>query len=1124
MISRTKLLPPSSPVHLVLRGRLFDRLRLGVRQRLTCLFAGGGWGKSVLLSSFLQEHDFPFVWYSLDPTDRDPMRFLAHISEGFRRRTGQVGQRALEEIAAVGEGGDWHFVFATLLNEILDGITEKHLLILDDYQALDGDERVAEVVAALLRLSLPTVHVILSSRERPDLPLNRHRAHGEISELGPDDLRFTGVEIRDLFRTSYGLELDAQQLDALQTYTEGWAIGLRLTGEALLGKPPETAAALLGDRGFEKLIFQYFDEEGFRKMPEPLRDFLKTTSIPHRFTPALAGQLTDRDDPDRIIEDLLGKELFLIRLDEEGHWYRYHHLFRDFLLGRLQAEDAPRLVADLHRRAAGYFRAEDDLDEVIYHVLQVCDYAAAASIIEQRIDFTFSSNFAQRLKYWLTRIPEKEIAAYGGLLFGKGWAHYVGGQWRVAREYLVAALEKAAGEGDKGLLGKAVYFLLVMHISWEEFGEVKRLVEKTLPILPLDSPEMAQSAIMYAIALMFRNRPAAAGMIWNGLIHHPRARQNPIAFYTALAGMGYMYHLPQGRFTEAARQIEDALALTGPCDPSGVRGMFLHFLAGVWQEMGRFEAIPAIAGEAAEEMRKRGLIFTLPSVLALTAVSALSCGDVPRARQTLGEADDILAHTDVRHVWRQHDNLVAKTLFAVHDGDKSAFFAHADLAVATAAKNDDPFACYQVACHLAPHYAAFGAAREARGLLEDAAARMSAFGNPYGEARSRLLLAAVAYDQGDLPPAREQLSAALRLGEDNAYDFLFLSKERAIAARMLPLALAWGLHLPYVSRLLGQLPQCGDQVLSLLGSAGREALPMVAEVLADMGSRGAERALVDLFKDPSPEVRRTARKVVARIRALPPVPLRVRMLGEFKISVGDREVPGSAWKRRMARSVFKYLLLHKEREIGSDRLLGTFFPDVEASDAAKRLHQVTSVLRTVLEPGISTKRESSYLKAVDGSYRLILPEGSWIDAFAFEALCGEGRQLQDAGDHGRAISCYESALGLFRGDLLEEDLFEEWIDPFRVRLTALFLKTLRKFSRLLFDRMDYERCLEVLALAAEREPWDEVGALLTMKCYLALGDRAKAVQTYQRCQSALKEELDLAPGKALTAFYRTLTA
>ena len=358
-ILATKLyIPPPRP-KVVLRPRLIERLNEGLHRKLTLISAPAGFGKTTLVSAWVAGCDRPVAWLSLDEGDSDPARFLSYLIAALQTIAANVGEGLLAMLQSP-QPPPPETILTALLNEIA-AIPEPFVLVLDDYHAVDA-RAVDEALAFLLEHLPPQMHLVIATREDPQLPLARLRARGQLTELRATDLRFTPSEAAGFLNQVMGLNLSAEDIAALETRTEGWIAGLQLAALSMQGHQ-DAAGFIQSFTGSHHFVLDYLMEEVLQQQSESVQTFLLRTSILDR----LCGPLCDAVllDPSasgqETLEYLERANLFIVPLDNERRWYRYHHLFADLLRQRLQQStvspggDEGRLIDELHRRASIWY-------------------------------------------------------------------------------------------------------------------------------------------------------------------------------------------------------------------------------------------------------------------------------------------------------------------------------------------------------------------------------------------------------------------------------------------------------------------------------------------------------------------------------------------------------------------------------------------------------------------------------------------------------------------------------------------------------------------------------------------------------------------------------------------------
>jgi LuxR family transcriptional regulator, maltose regulon positive regulatory protein len=411
----TKLSIPQTRRGRVARSRLFERLDQGMAQELILVCAPAGFGKTTLLADWATTAKCPVGWLSLDPQDNDPVRFWRYVVAALDRACEGLAERLLPVLTAsrlaVSQG-----VPTMLINQLEAGSGDI-ALVLDDYHAIDSSA-IHEGIGFLLR-RLPTrLHVVIASRSDPPLPLARLRATGELLELRAADLRFTAEEAAAFLHETWGLNLLPEAVAALETRTEGWAVGLQLAALSLR-KRPDPDAFLEEFTGSHRYVLDYLSEEVLDRQPETQMRFLLETSLLEQLCGPLCDAVTGRSDGTEMLEELERAGLFVVPLDEERRWYRLHHLFRDLLRARLQHVDEERLPT-LHRRAAAWCEQHGLIDYAIRHASAAGDAPWAARVVEQHLGETLRRGESGMLTQWLALLPDDAVRSRPALCLALG--------------------------------------------------------------------------------------------------------------------------------------------------------------------------------------------------------------------------------------------------------------------------------------------------------------------------------------------------------------------------------------------------------------------------------------------------------------------------------------------------------------------------------------------------------------------------------------------------------------------------------------------------------------------------------------------------------------------------------
>jgi LuxR family maltose regulon positive regulatory protein len=426
----TKLAIPSVRGGLVERPRLLERLHAGLQRPLTLISAPAGSGKTRLLGTWCagpkgQAH--ASAWVSLDEADNDPARFWTYVLTALNRAAPGVGTDVLARLHA-GDAPSMEAVLGTLINA-LSMREEDIVLILDDYHLIEA-EPIHRMLAFLIEHLPPCLHLLLAGRADPPLPLARLRARGEVTELRAADLRFNAEESAAFLSRVMGLSLSPDDLAALETRTEGWIAGLQLAGLSLQGRSAEEAAAFItAFTGSHRYIVDYLLDEVLLRQPDHVQRFLLHTCVLTRLCSPLCAAVLAGENPSpdqvsacrEVIEALERNNVFLIALDDERRWYRYHYLFADAVRLRQSGDATIPDRAELHHRAGVWFEQHNLLDEAIDHMLAAGRPDQAAALIGRRASVLTARGEVATVTAWLRVLPEAVLAVQPQLCLLYAW-------------------------------------------------------------------------------------------------------------------------------------------------------------------------------------------------------------------------------------------------------------------------------------------------------------------------------------------------------------------------------------------------------------------------------------------------------------------------------------------------------------------------------------------------------------------------------------------------------------------------------------------------------------------------------------------------------------------------------
>ena len=440
------------------------------------------------------------------------------------------------------------------------------ILVLDDYHTIT-ELAIHEAVGFLVDRQPPNMHLVITTRHDPPLPLSRLRGRGQMTELRQSDLRFTPEEAAAFLNRSMRLQLTPSEITALEERTEGWITGLQLAALSMQGRDPAAIARFIaGFSGRYHFILDYLTDEVLRRQPQPVQTFLLQTAILDRLCGSLCDAVLDNADlapGKQMLEQIEAANLFAVPLDDEREWYRYHHLFAELLRARLQ-ETQPDLIPELHRRAAAWYERGGFSAEAVHHALATRDHALAAEVIERAIlrIATWSRADTAMIQRWLTALPDEAVQPRPWLRLFNSRLLFVSGQPELASQTLQALeawLQDHPAAPDAGrILGLAMVDRASYAAVLGNVQQAKELVRQALAHVPQDDPIARFRAP--AILGMAHSVPAR----WRKrMMPSPKQREIALAAGLSFAAVPFLCNLAevqiaQARLRQAMQTCEQA--------------------------------------------------------------------------------------------------------------------------------------------------------------------------------------------------------------------------------------------------------------------------------------------------------------------------------------------------------------------------------------------------------------------------------------------------------------------------------------------------------------------------------------------------------------------------------------
>jgi len=766
-ILATKLyIPPPRP-GIVSRPRLVERLNecLETGCRLTLISAPAGFGKTTLVSEWIASCERPAAWLSLDEGDNDPARFISYLVAASQTIKPDIGQ-GLMAVLQSPQPLQIETILTTLLNEI-STITEKFILILDDYHSLDS-QPVDQSLSFLIEHQPPQMHLVIATREDPSLPLARLRARGQCAELRAAELRFTPTEAAEFLNRMMRLNLSEADVAALDTRTEGWIAGLQLAAISMQGHK-DTAEFIQTFTGSHRFVMDYLLEEVLQQQSDRIQSFLLRTSILDRMCGSLcdAVLLDFSGSGQANLEFLEHANLFIVPQDDERHWYRYHHLFGDLVRKRLGQTIAPEEIALLHIRASEWYENNGLILDSFRHAVLANDFERAERLMESKQMPLHQRGAATAILTWLESLPENLLNTRPSLWWKQASLLLVIGQTTGVEEKLQATEAALAATSLSGalpddttrnLIGKIAVARATLAQVQGQTDTMLVQARRALEYLHPNNLSYRSSATrILGFAYFFQGKRVkayesyaealalaqAAGDITNCLLASIRMGQ--------MQEIGNQLYLAAETFQRVLQQIGDYSPPNSPVAYHGLAWIYYE-----WNDLDSAEQCAELGLQLAQRFEQ--VIDRVILCRLCLAYVRLARGDIAGAERYVAQADNAM---------RQKNHTLRLPDIAMAQGHIQRHLGNLDTALQLAQQYDHTLLQARVLIALNNPTAALAVLAPFRQQAED---------KGFEDERLRaLVLQALAYHtQGDKDSSRQVLAEVLALAEPGGFIRLFV--------------------------------------------------------------------------------------------------------------------------------------------------------------------------------------------------------------------------------------------------------------------------------------------------------------------------------------------------------------
>ena len=646
-ILATKLFPPILKQELVSRPHLVQLLNDSQKYKLTLISAPPGFGKTTLLSEWLHQKKVNAAWFALDEEDNDPFRFLSYLISAVQQAERTIGESSMGMLNTL-QGPSMESVFINFINELS---TLKHPLsiLLDDYQVIDNIE-IQSSMSYFINHLPKDIHLLISSRADPPWKLARLRSERELFEIRSRDLSFSFDETRQFLNSLMALNISPGDISALESRTEGWIASLQMAAISLQ-KSEDAHAFIKAFTGSNRVIFDYLVEEVLHVQTPEVESFLLKTSIFETFNADMANFVLQSADSRSILADLEKSNLFLIPLDNEHRWFRYHHLFSDLLKVHLLHDD-PHGAIELHMRAAEWEEKQGNALGAFHHALSAKDLTGAIRIAENNSLGLLDSGQISDLNSWLNAIPQSIINHSPWLIVARAWVVAYLGKTELV-ETLLKQAEKQLAEfhnpdqqdrirGNIATIRAYVSWMLGNPTSAIEFSKA------AIELLPeIDTLALSQAYLTMAEGYQNTLQYDASEKAFKKADDYSRHLTNSHLHIFSISFLGFLFYIRE-QYNRAERQCRELLKEYE--QPDGTYKLLslanpLATLCEIYTDQGKLDEAVHYGEQAIKLARQWQQVDTLHFSLTCLDRAYLFSGKYEQANALLKQSKKLAAET-----------------------------------------------------------------------------------------------------------------------------------------------------------------------------------------------------------------------------------------------------------------------------------------------------------------------------------------------------------------------------------------------------------------------------------------------------------------------------------------------
>lgn len=1097
----------------------------------TVVVAPAGYGKTTLLAQWadqLIQTGAQVAWLGLETTDQEPALLLAYLIGAIRRVIPSLGDQAsriLQSISSLDQ--NWPLVAGALLSDIQRELQSLTVLILDDVHLVADGPITADLLGYLLRAAPPHLHIVMASR-RPltFAPLPRLRAEGTLLEVGANDLLLRRHEVVELLQRA-GVTLPDEDIDLLLERTGGWMLSVQLAVRTLTRHAPSQRRSYLqGLATNQHDLFEYLASEVLSELPEPLVDRLICAALLGQVNPALLDEALNVRDSAQLIEQAIAFGLPITvdsGITNGERVFRFHPLWQRLLANRALNRFNRVFVRELHERFGEVLARHDQIEAALRHLAKAENPTAIARALREHAWPLIDTLQRESLRNWIERLPPEVRDRDPELLHMYGWSLFNTDRER-ALQLIGEAAEAYRRSGLPAQELRALRDMTVL-LFWADTPVRFNLVCRQV----IDAAGRANdtwsrgAALIGLMALLYsRGRFRAALRVARWVDRRPLS----VLWQWLLAILRASIYIQQGYPTEALSAIRAALELPRIDRNDLLRQSLLLLQAMALYQQGKRDDALSLAQESYTRLNDYapGSVLVGNAALILTLLLIeheqfeVAATYLQRVRQIAGHLDDHFLATRARIVeiyalFRSTSSATATVQALTLLRQLQAKGENVERSVAgnnTVLLSQELWMQSLLLIVLGEG----GEPQRALELANELVTQMAQRNDGLFRALVHIYRAyLVAQQRPDDPAIATNLSMACAICDRTGVESLPFLPQTAMNW-----AITTALRLGLSSRaMIAALRQFDTTTLSvILMPLLEETFPLAVRLrsinlIGELGLVNAYGTLRGLLKERSPQVRAAASEALERLVYRPPYRLVIRALGSFQVLRGDQEIRDRDWRSVKARHLLQLLLIERGRMLPREQIMDMLWPGLDSESASNNLRVTVSRLIKALEPDRPEGAPTYYLLQQGDTYGFNVESDHLYDVARFVQVVEQGRRDLQLKRVNEARKAFQEAVNLYNGPFLPDSLYEDWSVVERERLELLFIEAALGLGHIFFDEGQFHEAIKLGWRVLEYDKAQEEAYQLLIKAYHAIGERSTAIRLYQRCVTALREELGVEP-------------